>query len=86
MEVDEGSDQKSDVWRQLMAVHACLKNEFTEGEKCQNLMGWIICKFSFRGNVAEVVNNGVGGKTLLHSGKTRLYMPIFASARQHRVN
>ena len=24
-----------------MAAHARLKNEFTEGEKCQNLMGWL---------------------------------------------
>ena len=26
-----------------MAVHACLKNEFTEAEKCHNLMSWLIC-------------------------------------------
>ena len=24
-----------------MAGHACLKNEFTQGKKCQNLMGWL---------------------------------------------
>ena len=26
-----------------MAAHACLKNEFTEDEKCHNLMRWLIC-------------------------------------------
>ena len=25
-----------------MAAHACLKNEFTEDEKCHNLMRWLI--------------------------------------------
>ena len=38
MDVDEGSDQKSDIWPHWMAVHAGLKNEFTEDEKCHNLM------------------------------------------------
>ena len=38
MEVDEGSDQISDAQPQWIAVHACLKTEFTEGEKCHNLM------------------------------------------------
>ena len=38
MEVDKGSEEKSDVKRQWMAVHACLKIEFTEGDKCHNLM------------------------------------------------
>ena len=42
MEVDEGSDQKSDVWPQSIAAHAYLKNEFTEGDKCQNLMSRLI--------------------------------------------
>ena len=27
----------------LMTAHACLKNEFTEGEKYHNLMTWLIC-------------------------------------------
>ena len=27
-----------------MAAHACLKNEFTEDEKCHNLMGWLSCQ------------------------------------------
>ena len=26
----------------LEAAHACLKNEFTEDEKCHNLMRWLI--------------------------------------------
>ena len=43
MEVDEGSDQKSGVYPHWMAAHARLKNEFTEGEKCHNLMSWLIC-------------------------------------------
>ena len=45
MEVhDEGSDQKSDVQPQWIAVHACLKIEFTEGDKCHNLMSRLKCK------------------------------------------
>ena len=42
MEVDEGSDQTSDVWPQWIAAHACLKNEFTEGDKYHNLMSRLI--------------------------------------------
>ena len=38
MEVDEGSDQKS----------ARLKNEFTEDEKCHNLMSWFNCYFTMK--------------------------------------
>ena len=41
MKVDEGSDQKSDVYSQWIAAHACLKTEFTEGDKCHNPMGWL---------------------------------------------
>ena len=33
MEVDEGSDQKSDILPHWMAAHVRLKNEFTEDEK-----------------------------------------------------
>ena len=29
-----------------MAAHACLKNEFTEDEKCHNLMRWLNACFS----------------------------------------
>ena len=36
MEVDEGSDIKSDMWPHWMTAHAHLKNEFTEDEKCHN--------------------------------------------------
>ena len=43
MEVDEGSDQKSDIKPHWMAAHARLKTEFTEDEKCHNLMSWLIC-------------------------------------------
>ena len=30
------------IWPHWMAAHACLKNEFTEDEKCHNLMRWLI--------------------------------------------
>ena len=40
MEVNEESDQKSDIYPHWMAAHAHLKNEFTEDKKCQNLMSW----------------------------------------------
>ena len=42
MEVDEGSDQKSDIWPHWMVGHAYLKNEFTEDKKFQNLTSWLI--------------------------------------------
>ena len=41
MEVVEGSDQISDVYPHWMAVHALLKNEYTEDEKYHNLMSWL---------------------------------------------
>ena len=41
MEVDEGSDQKSDIKPHWMAAHAYLRNEFTEDKKCQNLIIWL---------------------------------------------
>ena len=41
MEVDEGSDQKSDICPHWMAAHVRLKNEFTENEKYHNLMSWL---------------------------------------------
>ena len=37
MEVDEGSDKNSDVYPHWMAAYACLKIEFTEGDKCHDL-------------------------------------------------
>ena len=43
MEVDEGSDQKSDISSHWVAGHAGLKNEFTEDEKCHNLITWLLC-------------------------------------------
>ena len=43
IEVDEGSDQKSDTSPHWMAAHAHLKNEITEDEKCHNLMRWLRC-------------------------------------------
>ena len=38
MEVDDGSDQKSDIYPHWMAAHAWLKND----ETCHNLMSWFI--------------------------------------------
>ena len=38
MEVDEGSDQKSDIQPHWMVAHACLNTEFTEDEKSHKLM------------------------------------------------
>ena len=38
MEVYEGSNQKLDILPHWMAAHVRLKNEFTEDEKCHNLM------------------------------------------------
>ena len=42
MEVDEGSNQNSDIQPHWMAAHACLKNEFMEDEWYHNLMSWLI--------------------------------------------
>ena len=38
MEVDEVSDQKSDIYPHWMAAHARLKKEFTEDKQYHNLM------------------------------------------------
>ena len=54
MEVDEGSDQKSD-W---MAAQARLKNELTEDEMCHNLVSWL--KYGFvclqEGRLCRTIN------------------------------
>ena len=50
MEVDEGSDQNSDIYSHWIAAHACLKNEFTEEKKCHNMMSWL--KYMFACSVA----------------------------------
>ena len=52
MEVDERSDQKSDIKPQWMAVHTRLKNECTEDETCHNLMRWL--KYNF--NMATLIS------------------------------
>ena len=39
MEVDEGSDQILDIYLHWMAVHAHLKNEFTEDKKWCTVFG-----------------------------------------------
>ena len=44
MELDEGSDRKSDIYLHRMAAHASLKNEFMKDEKYHNLMRWLISK------------------------------------------
>ena len=41
MEVDEGSDQKSDILPHWMAAHVRLKKEFTEDEKSSHDMAHI---------------------------------------------
>ena len=42
MEVDEGSDQKSDIYPHSMAAHTQSENEFLEDEKYHNLiMRWL---------------------------------------------
>ena len=40
MEVDEESDQESDILPDWMAAHAQLKNEFTEDEKYHLIISW----------------------------------------------
>ena len=47
MEVNEGSDQKSDILSHWIAAHVSLKNEFTEDEKCHNLMAWLKSPFTY---------------------------------------
>ena len=50
MEVGEGFNQKSDIYPHWMAVHARLNNEFTEDEKCHNLMSWLSNSYFFEGD------------------------------------
>ena len=56
MEVDEGSDQKLDIWPHWMAAHARLKNEFTEDEKYHNLMSCLICHLLFLSTFSANLN------------------------------
>ena len=51
MEVDERSDQKSGILPHWLR----LKNEFTEDEKCHNLMSWfkLYCDTFCRSSTAE---------------------------------
>ena len=61
MEVDEGSDQKSDMYPHWMCMH--MKNEFTEDEKFRNLITWLSCvsleavcaKYPLKGTLAKKV-------------------------------
>ena len=49
MEVDEGSDQKSDIQPHWMAAHVCLKNAFLEDVKYHVLNRWLkIIVFEYR--------------------------------------
>ena len=48
MEVDDGSDQKSDILPHWMAAHARLEKELTEDEKYNNLMRWLIFEMTHR--------------------------------------
>ena len=54
MEVEEVSDQKSDIWPHWMAAYAHLKNEFTEDKKCHNLMCWLVNKKTPK-NIAVII-------------------------------
>ena len=42
MKEDEGSDETSDIYPHWIAAFSRLKNGFTEDEKYDNLMRWII--------------------------------------------
>ena len=60
MEVDEESDRTSDIYPHWMAVHGRLKNEFTEDEKCHNLMSWLKQRKGMRGAVVrELTSQGM---------------------------
>ena len=48
MVIDEGSNQKPDIYPHWMAALACLKKEFTEDEKYHNLMTWLNYCIRFR--------------------------------------
>ena len=53
MEVDKGSDQKSDIWPNWMVAHARLKNKFTEDEKYHNLMTLL----KYHAEVSSILNS-----------------------------
>ena len=63
MQVDEGSDQKSDIESHWMAAHAHLKNEFMEDEKYHNLMTWLkwtLWKQFEKGNLTTIYKQVIG--------------------------
>ena len=82
MEVDEGCDQKIRHLAPWMAAHACLKNEFTEDEKCHNLMSWLIFRLTF----STILNEPCHAKTRLRTTVTRHDTNRFAQLqRQSKV-
>ena len=55
MEVDEGSDEKI---THLSPLDGCaLKNEFTQDEKCHNLMSWLKYKIIFCSSPCNVIED-----------------------------
>ena len=64
MEVDEESDQTSDIYPNWMAAHVCLTNEFMEDETCHNLMSWLNLCFVKVTN--EYKEHEIGQLIILH--------------------
>ena len=72
MEVDKGSDQKSDIYPHWMAAHVRLKNVFTEDEKNHNLVSLLIFRCWSEYDNGELSTSG------LLKAVSGIYGPIVA--------
>ena len=59
MEVDNGSNQKSDISPHWMAAHVHLKNEFTEDGKYQSRMSWLKCVCPTSSSLSEAFSSSI---------------------------
>ena len=73
MEVDEGSDKKSDIFPHWMAALVRLKNDFTEDEKNHNLVSWLIFRCWSEYDNGELSTSG------LLKAVSGIYLPLVAT-------
>ena len=60
-----------------MAAHARLKNEFTEDEKCHNLMGWLklhLVSDNTLQNLLSQIFDIIHSHVVLHSGSDCIFV------------
>ena len=79
MEVDELSDQRSDIQPHWMAAHLHLKNEFMEDKKYHNFLSWVF-QLSFKSSTYLAISswNSLNKASLGSSLILGLFLMFFA--------